>query len=101
MTSTTSSTSSPSKISGLLSQLSKLSAEGRQQLAAQLKSNLSRREKFRKLYGYYPDHGDLRRALYPRHMEFFAAGGHEIDETVTFKVGLYDIILSRGHMKDQ
>ena len=34
------------------------------------------------------------------HKEFFVAGGHEIDETVVFKVGLYDIILSRGHRKD-
>jgi len=48
-------------------------------LAAQLKANLSRREKYRKLYSYYPDDGALRRALYPRHMEFFAAGGtHEL-----------------------
>jgi phage terminase large subunit-like protein len=48
-------------------------------LAAQLKANLSRREKYRKIYSYYPDDGPLRRALYPRHMEFFAAGGkHEL-----------------------
>lgn len=44
-------------------------------MAAQLKANLSRREKYRKLYSYYPDDGPLRRVLYPRHMEFFAAGG--------------------------
>jgi phage terminase large subunit-like protein len=58
-----------------LSALSKLSQEGKLQLAAQLKANLHRREKYRKLYSYYPDDGALRRALYPRHMEFFAAGG--------------------------
>src|SRR5882724_9992287 len=75
MTSRISSLSSPSKISGLLSQLSRLSPAGRSQLASQLKANLSRREKFRKLYSYYPDDGPLRRELYPRHMEFFAAGG--------------------------
>lgn len=45
------------------------------QLADQLRKNLSQREKFRRLYSYYPDDGPLRRALYPRHMEFFAAGG--------------------------
>ncbi len=28
----------------------------------------------RKLYSYYPDEGPLRRELYPKHMEFFAAG---------------------------
>jgi phage terminase large subunit-like protein len=28
----------------------------------------------RKLYAYYPDEGPLRRELYPKHMEFFAAG---------------------------
>ena len=32
-----------------------------------------------KIYSYYPDEGSLRRILYPRHMEFFAAGGkHEL-----------------------
>lgn len=39
---------------------------------------MGRREKFRKLYSYFPAGGALRRELYPRHMEFFAAGGvHE------------------------
>lgn len=48
-------------------------------LAAQLRANVQRREKYRKLFLYYPDNGPLRRALYPRHMEFFAAGGtHEL-----------------------
>ena len=44
-------------------------------MKAELKANLSRREKYRKIYSYYPDDGPLRRELYPRHMEFFAAGG--------------------------
>lgn len=36
------------------------------------------RAKHRKIDGYYPDEGPLRRELYPRHLEFFAAGGkHE------------------------
>lgn len=33
-----------------------------------------RRESRRKLFNYYPDTGPLRRELYPRHLEFFAAG---------------------------
>ena len=44
-------------------------------MQGQLLASLRQREKFRKLYSYYPDDGELRRALYPRHMEFFAAGG--------------------------
>lgn len=40
-----------------------------------LRANVQQREKYRKLFTYYPDDGPLRRALYPRHMEFFAAGG--------------------------
>src|SRR5262245_40389823 len=70
-----SSTSSRSKISALLPTLSKLSAQGRATLIEQLRANVQRREKYRKLFSYYPDDGPLRRALYPRHMEFFAAGG--------------------------
>lgn len=33
-----------------------------------------RRTKTRKFYSYYPDDGPLRRELYPKHMQFFAAG---------------------------
>lgn len=33
-----------------------------------------RRRAGRRLYTYYPDDGPLRRELYPRHLEFFAAG---------------------------
>lgn len=33
-----------------------------------------RRASRRKLFTYYPDAGPLRRELYPKHMEFFAAG---------------------------
>jgi len=40
---------------------------------------VSRAEPYRRLFSYFPDHGSLRRLLYPRHMEFFAAGGqHEL-----------------------
>lgn len=33
-----------------------------------------RRQKTRKLFTYYPDKGDLRRELYPKHTQFFEAG---------------------------
>lgn len=33
-----------------------------------------RRQDRRKLYSYYPDIGNLRRELYPKHLEFFEAG---------------------------
>ncbi len=33
-----------------------------------------RRNKTRKMFSYYPDTGTLRRELYPKHMQFFAAG---------------------------
>jgi phage terminase large subunit-like protein len=35
---------------------------------------VARDESRRKLWTYYPDTGPLRRALYPKHLEFFAAG---------------------------
>lgn len=48
-------------------------------MVRQLRAHVARREKFRKIFTYYPDDGPLRRELYPRHMEFFAAGGtHEL-----------------------
>jgi len=43
-----------------------------------LRANVERAEPGRKLYRYYPAQGPFRRELYPRHMEFFCAGGvHE------------------------
>jgi phage terminase large subunit-like protein len=62
-----------------------MSAEGRARVISQLRANVAREDAIlarevvrRKLFSYYPDEGDLRRELYPRHMEFFAAGGvHE------------------------
>lgn len=33
-----------------------------------------RRNRGRKLFGYYPETGELRRELYPKHTEFFRAG---------------------------
>src|SRR5271166_3119159 len=41
---------------------------------ASLRQERSRRTARRKLLTYYPDHGPLRRELYPKHMEFFEAG---------------------------
>ena len=37
-------------------------------------AEMERREKTRAISSLYPDSGPLRRELYPRHLEFFAAG---------------------------
>ena len=66
----------PLKIRGLLRTLSTLSEEGRRELSRELRRRASEAERRRSLYRYFPDAGPLRRELYPRHMEFFAAGGH-------------------------
>lgn len=42
-----------------------------------LRKELALREKRNRLATYYPDTGPLRRDLYPRHMEFMAAGATE------------------------
>src|ERR1700680_1764855 len=39
-----------------------------------LREELARRKRERKLLTYYPDKGALRRELYVKHQEFFAAG---------------------------
>ena len=44
----------------------------------QLRSNIAKQQRFRKLYSYYPDVGALRRELYPKHLQFFAAGGQHV-----------------------
>ena len=41
---------------------------------AGLLAEIQRRSSRRKIRTYYPDEGPLRRELYPRHLEFFAAG---------------------------
>lgn len=46
----------------------------KEQALVALLQELKRRESRRKLFKYYPETGPLRRALYPKHMEFFAAG---------------------------
>lgn len=40
----------------------------------QIREELERRKSRRKLQSYFPDNGPLRRELYPKHCEFFAAG---------------------------
>jgi phage terminase large subunit-like protein len=40
----------------------------------QLLEEKAKRLATRKLFGYYPDDGPLRRELYPKHLEFFKAG---------------------------
>src|SRR6267154_2348992 len=40
----------------------------------ELREELARRKRERKILGYYPDSGALRRELYVKHQEFFAAG---------------------------
>src|SRR5438105_6455039 len=69
---------SPSRIKQLSQACSKLSPPARKLLAEQLRANLAKPTPGRKLYGYFPDEGPLRRELYVRHMQFFLAGApHE------------------------
>jgi len=53
--------------------LSRLSRDERVALASLLEER-ARRKSQRKILGYYPDNGPLRRELYPRHVEFFRLG---------------------------
>lgn len=57
----------------LTSQLQSLSCNPSSLLKA-LTEEQARRAARRKLTSYYPDHGPLRRELYPKHMEFFSLG---------------------------
>src|ERR1700683_661176 len=56
--------------SALLTRLMKL-----EELKA-LKDEQKRRQSRRKIDTYYPESGPLRRELYDKHMEFFAAGAY-------------------------
>ncbi len=42
--------------------------------AVEIATTLEKRQKNRLLYTIYPDEGPLRRGLYPKHLQFFAAG---------------------------
>lgn len=49
-------------------------SERLRQLERQIERALSTKDARRKLWTYYPETGPLRRELYPKHLEFFAAG---------------------------
>lgn len=68
------STDSPSINNALLSRLSLLSKETRETLRKELTKRITKADAERKLFGLYPDEGPLRRELYAKHTEFFAAG---------------------------
>lgn len=58
----------------LSSELSRLSLPRKKELLAELAQRRATREARRRLWTYYPNEGPLRRELYPKHLEFFAAG---------------------------
>jgi phage terminase large subunit-like protein len=57
----------------IVENLSRLSPEARKLLLARLRANLARVDAGRRFEMLYPDRGQLRRELYPKHVEFFAA----------------------------
>jgi phage terminase large subunit-like protein len=67
---------------------------------------LKRREKRRKIDTLYPDDGPLRRELYPKHMEFFAAGATHTERAMvaanrvgkSLGIGAYEVTV---HMTGQ
>lgn len=58
----------------LYRQLLTLSPQERAAISAENLRQLTEAKKGRRLYEIFPDTGPLRRQLYPKHMEFFAAG---------------------------
>ena len=58
--------------------VSNLSRDERLELY-QLLQEKSRRLKFNRINGLFPDEGPLRRAMYPKHVEFFRAGLTKIE----------------------
>lgn len=80
--------------------LARLSYSEKRELAAIL-TELERRKKRRSLYDIYPDEGPLRRELYAKHMQFFAAGLECQERAViaanrvgkTFGIGGYETAL--------
>lgn len=74
--------------------------EAKRHLAVRLAEKARRRE-LNKLADLYPATGPLRRALYPKHMEFFAAGASETDRCMmaanrvgkTWGIGGYETTL--------
>lgn len=80
--------------------LSKLSRAEREELLALLEEQ-DRRQSQRRLFDLYPDTGPLRRELYPKHLEFFAAGRQHQERCMmagnrvgkTYGVGGYETAL--------
>ena len=54
--------------------VAKLSPQSRALLLTRLEANMAHREAHRRFENFYPDTGPLRRELYPKHLQFFAAG---------------------------
>lgn len=77
-----------------------LSSSEKRELLELLEEQEKRRAR-RKLFSLYPDDGPLRRALYPKHMEFFAAGQSYMERAAiaanrvgkTFGLGGYEATL--------
>lgn len=64
------------------STLLKLSPEVRQTAITALRQRIDHVRSRRKLWAYYPDEGTLRRALYPKHLEFFADGAQHTERAI-------------------
>ncbi len=69
---------SASRKSALLQNFSALTLPSAERLLAELEHDIDRTESRRRLFALYPDAGPLRRELYPRHLEFFAAGAEHM-----------------------
>lgn len=77
--------------------LASLSSSEKRELLGLL-AEKERRKQRRKFFAMYPEGGPLRRELYPRHMEFFAAGASEWERGMiaanrvgkTWGVGAYE-----------
>jgi len=54
--------------------LRQLSLESQKLMLAELRSHITKRDREKKIFDLYPAAGPLRRELYPKHLEFFAAG---------------------------
>src|ERR1700681_2952521 len=65
--------------SELLQMLLERPLESNETLLSQTQRSIDHAESRRKLWTYYPDAGPLRRELYPRHMDFFAAGAQHME----------------------
>jgi phage terminase large subunit-like protein len=78
----TSSADFPSPNKKLLSALLQLSPETRAHLQTELKRRIREGQLGRRLYSFYPDTGPLRRDLYAKHLEFFAAGTRHTERAI-------------------